>query len=148
MEQIEIKQLTRKIRRRYFEYFNILFSSHLINLIVLFSLSKPMKERWCLNTRDLIILISASMLISNSRSVYFSSTKLKLIFKEIFYPQEVHRSLKKLNDSGLIFRSKRNMYLITSDGKRVMRSYAQQFNNEFKRLKRYLSIDDNGFVSR
>ena len=141
MEQTELKQLTRKIRRRYFEYFNILYSSHLINLVILHSLSKPMKVRWQLNTRDLIILISASMLISNSKSSYFSSSKMKLIFKEVFYPQEVHRSLKKLIDMGMVFRIKRNSYEITMSGNAVLRSYKQQFNKEFYNLKKDLLIE-------
>lgn len=135
MEQTELKQLTRKIRRRYFEYFNILYGSHLINLVILHSLSKPMKIRWQLNTRDLIILISASMLISNSRSSYFSSSKMKLIFKEVFYSQEVHRSLKKLIDMNLIFRIRRNSYEITMIGNTVLRSYNQQFNKVFYNLR-------------
>lgn len=145
MEQTELKQLTRKIRRRYFEYFNILYESHLINLVILFSLSKPMKSRWNLNTRDLIILISASMLISNSRSRYFSSSKLRLIFKEIFYPQEVHRSLKKLIDKGFIFRVRRNSYEVTSSGNTIMRSYTQKFNREYFRLKDYLGSEVHSF---
>ncbi len=145
MEQTELKQLTRIIRRRYFEYFNILYNSHLINLIILQSLSKPARIKWQLNTRDLIILISASLLISKSRSRYFSSSRLKLIFKDIFYSQEVHRSLSKLINNNLVIRIKRNSYEITMKGNIVIRSYTQQFNKEFYRLKKYFGTDIYGF---
>ncbi len=145
MEQAELKQLTRTIRRRYFEYFNILYSSHLINLIILQSLSKSAKIRWHLNTRDIILLISASLLISKSRSRYFSASKLKSLFKNIFYSQEIHRSISKLIDNGVIIRIKRNSYKITMKGDIVIRSYTQQFNKEFYRLKDQLGSEAQSF---
>jgi len=145
MEQAELKQLTRTIRRRYFEYFNILYSSHLINLIILQSLSKSVKIRWHLNTRDLILLISASLHISKSRSRYFSASTLKSLFKNIFYSQEIHRSLSKLIDNGVIIRIKRNSYKITMKGDIVIRSYTQQFNKEFYRLKDQLGSEAQSF---
>ena len=141
MEQAEIRQLTREIRRRYFEYYNILYNNHLINLIILSSLSKRAKYSWNLNTRDLIILISASMIIHDSRVQYFSSSQLKLTFKEYCYSQELHRSIQKLIHVGMVFRVRRNTYQITDMGSSVLRSYTQQFNKEFYKIKKHIKIE-------
>ena len=142
MENIEHRQLTRKLRRRYFEYYNILYSNHLINLVILCSLSKSTKDKWNLNTRDLVILISASMLNHTTRFSSFSSSQLKLAFNEYFYSQEIHQSIKKLIKEGMVYRVKRNNYKITEMGRTVLRSYTQQFNKEFYKLKEHIRYKD------